>query len=160
MNKIQNEQNSKLTKFKINNIQNCILSLKLYFIQQAFLKTDPDIKREYEYEGYTSQDSGSEYGSEQFEEQNIGSSEDTMDSVESDYEGETQGFRKLDTDMEGQGRQNLYMSEKNSKKRLVIKDGKIMGASKNQRKDKGRMCFNVHAINCPLFPCSSFIFYS
>jgi high mobility group protein 2-like 1 len=32
---------------------------------------------------------------------------------------------------------SLYMLEKSSKKRLVVKDGKIIGRKKAQRKDKG-----------------------
>lgn len=79
-----------------------------------------------EYEDYTSQDSGSEYGSEQFEEQNVETSEDTLDSADSDFDTEP-GFQKLNTD---------------TKKRLVIKDGKVMGASKAQRKDKGNLFMN------------------
>lgn len=33
--------------------------------------------------------------------------------------------------------QSLYMLEKSSKKKLVIRDGKIVGRMKAQRKDKG-----------------------
>nr|CAD7206194.1 unnamed protein product [Timema douglasi] len=33
--------------------------------------------------------------------------------------------------------QSLYMMEKSSKKKLIIKDGKIIGRMKAQRKDKG-----------------------
>lgn len=56
-----------------------------------------------------------------------------MDSGDSDYEGDTPGFRKLDSDID---HQSMFVSEKNAKKRLVIKDGKVIGASKPQAKGK------------------------
>lgn len=60
-----------------------------------------------------------------------------MDSGDSEYdESETTGFRKLDADDDPKTHPSVYMMEKN-KKRLVIKDGKIIGKSKPIRKDKG-----------------------
>lgn len=38
--------------------------------------------------------------------------------------------------------QSLYMMEK-SKKKLVIKDGKVVGTTKAQRKDKGKARYNI-----------------
>lgn len=35
---------------------------------------------------------------------------------------------------------SLYMLEKSSKKKLIIRDGKIVGRMKAQRKDKGVSC--------------------
>jgi hypothetical protein len=39
--------------------------------------------------------------------------------------------------------QSLYMLEKSSKKKLIIRDGKIIGRMKAQRKDKGVNRFQV-----------------
>lgn len=80
----------------------------------------------------TESDSESEY-----EATNPESSADSLAS-ESEYEeSENQGFRKLDIDSDGHTPQSVYLSEKSTKKRLVIKDGKVMPQAKAQRKDKG-----------------------
>lgn len=66
--------------------------------------------------------------------------ESSVDSLasESEYEeSETQGFRKLDADSDSPTHQGVYLSEKSTKKRLVIKDGKVVSRGKTQRKDKG-----------------------
>lgn len=85
--------------------------------------------------------SGSEYDSEQFDDSNnLESSGDSMDS-ESDLDTpDHAGFHRLDVDTDSLGNQSLYMSEKSTKKKVVIKDGKIVGQQKTQRKDKG-FCF-------------------
>lgn len=77
-------------------------------------------------------DSGSEYDA-----PNADSSIDS--GSDSEYEQqESQGFRRLDADSDSQmHHQSVYLSEKSNKKRLVIKDGKIMAKMKAQRKDKG-----------------------
>jgi len=46
----------------------------------------------------------------------------------------SQGFQRID---DHQPAQSLYMLEKSSKKKLIIRDGKIVGRMKAQRKDKG-----------------------
>lgn len=80
------------------------------------------------------QGSDSESGSD-YETNNADSSIDSAS--EEDYdESESQGFRRLDGDSDNQMHQSVYLAEK-SKKRLVIRDGKIMGKVKAQRKDKG-----------------------
>nr|CAD7462376.1 unnamed protein product [Timema tahoe] len=42
--------------------------------------------------------------------------------------------------------QSLYMLEKSSKKKLIIKDGKIIGRMKAQRKDKGKTRFTAYML--------------
>ncbi|XP_021933163.1 HMG domain-containing protein 4 isoform X2 [Zootermopsis nevadensis] len=42
--------------------------------------------------------------------------------------------------------QSLYMLEKSSKKKLVIRDGKIVGRMKAQRKDKGKTRFTAYML--------------
>lgn len=34
---------------------------------------------------------------------------------------------------------SLYMMEKSSKKKLIVKDGRVVGRAKAQRKDKGKI---------------------
>lgn len=83
--------------------------------------------------GTTDSESGSEY-----ETNNPESSMDSSLASDSEYDdGDSQGFRRLGADGETQQQQSMYLTEK-SKKRLVIKDGKIMpGAGKVQRKIGG-----------------------
>lgn len=86
--------------------------------------------------------SGSDYDSDQFDETNNAESSEESGASESDFDdpAEHTGFRRLDPETDNLGNQSLYMMEKSSKKRLVIKDGKIVGRAKAQRKDKG-YCF-------------------
>jgi len=42
--------------------------------------------------------------------------------------------------------QSLYMLEKSSKKKLIIRDGKIIGRMKAQRKDKGVNRFKIYLL--------------
>ncbi|XP_022909640.1 nuclear ubiquitous casein and cyclin-dependent kinase substrate 1 isoform X1 [Onthophagus taurus] len=76
-----------------------------------------------EYDDSFMQDSGSEFDASQFEGRTE-SSEESADS-DSDYDNEetATGFRRLD---EGPTGQSLY-SDKKKKKRLIIRDGKIVG---------------------------------
>uniref|UniRef100_A0A1Y1KHC9 HMG box domain-containing protein n=1 Tax=Photinus pyralis TaxID=7054 RepID=A0A1Y1KHC9_PHOPY len=95
-------------------------------------------EEEYPYDDMDPHGSGSEFDSETYDDGNQPeSSEDSMGS-ETDYEDspEPAGFRRLDPDADNLGNQSLYMAEKSAKKRLVIKDGKIVGRAKAQRKDK------------------------
>lgn len=91
---------------------------------------------EYDFENFemrtTDSDSASEY-----ETNNPESSIDSSIASDSEFDdGDTQGFRRLGA-ADGDTPQSMYLMEK-SKKRLVIKDGKIMpGASKVQRKMGG-----------------------
>lgn len=91
---------------------------------------------DYDYENFemrgTDSDSGSEY-----ETNNPESSMDSSIASDSEYDdGDSQGFRRLGADSENQ-QQSMYLMEK-SKKRLVIKDGKIVsGSNKVQRKIGG-----------------------
>ncbi|KAF5298014.1 hypothetical protein FQR65_LT09825 [Abscondita terminalis] len=91
--------------------------------------------------------SGSEYDSEIYDEGNHAeSSEDSAES-ESDYDDPVEpGFRRLDPEADSLGNQSLYMMEKSAKKRLVIKDGKIVGRAKAQRKDKGKTRFTAYML--------------
>ncbi|KAK5644483.1 hypothetical protein RI129_005783 [Pyrocoelia pectoralis] len=105
-------------------------------------------EEEYQYDEMEPPGSGSEYDSETYEDGNPPeSSEDSMGS-ESDYEDspEPAGFRRLDPDADSLGNQSLYMMEKSTKKRLVIKDGKIVGRAKAQRKDKGKTRFTAYML--------------
>uniref|UniRef100_A0A1B6H0N9 Uncharacterized protein n=1 Tax=Cuerna arida TaxID=1464854 RepID=A0A1B6H0N9_9HEMI len=53
----------------------------------------------------------------------------------------TEGFQRINPDSPDTGTptqaQSLYMLEKSSKKKLIIRDGRIVGRMKAQRKDKG-----------------------
>lgn len=42
--------------------------------------------------------------------------------------------------------QSLYMMEKSTKKKLVVRDGKIVGRMKAQRKDKGKTRFTAYML--------------
>lgn len=96
------------------------------------LEPDPD----YEFENYEMRNTDSESGSE-YETNNPESSMDSSMASDSEYdEGDSQGFRKLGADGENQ-QQSMYLMDKN-KKRLVIKDGKIVpGSNKAQRRVGG-----------------------
>lgn len=80
----------------------------------------------------TDSDSGSEY-----ETNNPESSMDSSMASDSEYDdGDSQGFRRLGADGENQ-QQTVFLMDK-SKKRLVIKDGKIIpGVNKAQRRSGG-----------------------
>lgn len=95
------------------------------------MRQDPD----YDFEHFEMRATDSESGSE-YETNNPESSIDSSIASDSEFDdGDSQGFRRLGAD--GENQQNMYLMEK-SKKRLVIKDGKIMpGASKGQRKVGG-----------------------
>ncbi|XP_017773201.1 PREDICTED: uncharacterized protein LOC108560250 isoform X2 [Nicrophorus vespilloides] len=96
------------------------------------LMMDDKLDEEYDYD-IGSQESASDYENEHFDEIHAASSE-SMDDSQSDYDDET-GFRRLDDGDSSQ--QSLYLTEKTQKKRLVIKDGKILNkGGKVQRKDK------------------------
>lgn len=41
---------------------------------------------------------------------------------------------------------SLYMMEKSNKKKIIIKDGKVIGRAKAQRKDKGSLIFSINTI--------------
>lgn len=84
-------------------------------------------------------ESGSDDDSDNYDEQNNTKSSDDSNLSESDEEEpvEATGFHRLGAETDSLGGQSLYMMEKSSKKRLVIKDGKIVGRAKAQRKDKG-----------------------
>uniref|UniRef100_A0A1Y1KPT4 HMG box domain-containing protein n=1 Tax=Photinus pyralis TaxID=7054 RepID=A0A1Y1KPT4_PHOPY len=105
-------------------------------------------EEEYPYDDMDPHGSGSEFDSETYDDGNQPeSSEDSMGS-ETDYEDspEPAGFRRLDPDADNLGNQSLYMAEKSAKKRLVIKDGKIVGRAKAQRKDKGKTRFTAYML--------------
>lgn len=56
-----------------------------------------------------------------------------------------QGFQRIDA-VEAQPAQSLYMLEKSAKKKLIIRDGKIVGRMKAQRKDKGKTRFTAYML--------------
>ncbi|KAK4875223.1 hypothetical protein RN001_011645 [Aquatica leii] len=104
-------------------------------------------EEEYPFDDMEPPGSGSEYDSEAYEEGAAPeSSEDSVES-ESDFEDPVEpGFRRLDPETDSLGNQSLYMMEKSAKKRLVIKDGKIVGRAKAQRKDKGKTRFTAYML--------------
>lgn len=105
---------------------------------ESYTSTEIDEKSEYAYGDAFMQDSASDYEASQFDESKSEVSDESDDSADSDYEEEeTSGFRRLDvraTD-DSSSQQNLYVSDKG--KRLVIKDGKIVGQSRLRRREKG-----------------------
>ncbi|KAE8749785.1 hypothetical protein FOCC_FOCC003524 [Frankliniella occidentalis] len=56
-----------------------------------------------------------------------------------------QGFQRIDA-VEPPPAQSTYMMEKSSKKKLIIRDGKIVGRMKAQRKDKGKTRFTAYML--------------
>ncbi|VVC98864.1 HMG box-containing protein 4 [Leptidea sinapis] len=56
---------------------------------------------------------------------------ETADGMETDSSWSEEGSPRTPAN-------SLYMMEKNSKKKLIIKDGKVVGRAKAQRKDKGK----------------------
>lgn len=102
-------------------------------------------KADYDYDDSYMQDSGSEYEADRYDNRTE-SSEDSADS-DSDYENEETGFRRLDASSgDSSGQQSLYMTAK--KKHLIIKDGKILGRSKSQRKNKGESFVKILFCYC------------
>ncbi|GLV35878.1 uncharacterized protein CBL_09904 [Carabus blaptoides fortunei] len=112
--------------------------------EEVYIKEE-NIKQELEYEEFDIPQSGSDFEND-FDDPNADTSLESMDSSdEMDDDQETQGFRRLDehTDAD-QPAQSLYLMEKSNRKRLVIKDGKIIGKAKAQRKDKGKPRFTAY----------------
>uniref|UniRef100_A0A1B6FN91 HMG box domain-containing protein n=1 Tax=Cuerna arida TaxID=1464854 RepID=A0A1B6FN91_9HEMI len=62
----------------------------------------------------------------------------------------TEGFQRINPDSPDTGTptqaQSLYMLEKSSKKKLIIRDGRIVGRMKAQRKDKGKTRFTAYML--------------
>ncbi|XP_039295415.1 HMG box-containing protein 4 [Nilaparvata lugens] len=79
-----------------------------------------------------------------------GDEEDLDESIGLDQGGE--GFQRIAPDSVDTGSpvhgsaQSLYMLEKSTKKKLVIRDGKIVGRMKAQRKDKGKTRFTAYML--------------
>lgn len=96
------------------------------------MKQDPD----YDFENYEMQGTDSDSGSE-YETNNPESSIDSLASDSEFDDTDSQGFRRLGADGDGQTQQSTYLVEQ-SKKRLIIKDGKIVVGAKPQRKVPGR----------------------
>lgn len=112
--------------------------------EEVYIKEE-NIKQELEYEEFDMPHSGSDFEHD-FDDPNAESSLDSMESSDDlDDDQENQGFRRLDehTDAD-QPAQSLYLMEKSNRKRLVIKDGKIIGKTKAQRKDKGKPRFTAY----------------
>ncbi|XP_073965551.1 HMG box-containing protein 4 isoform X2 [Choristoneura fumiferana] len=74
------------------------------------------------------QDAGTASGSESDYYENNG---EHAESMESDSSASDEGSARTPAN-------SLYMMEKSSKKKLIIKDGKVIGRAKAQRKDKGK----------------------
>lgn len=106
---------------------------------------DDQLQQRYEYEEYeeTEQEPVNEY----YEDGNENSTDPESGSGSEQDDQNEPGFHRLDAHAEESpvgvtqlhGNQSLYMQEK-LKKKLIIKDGKILGRSmqKTQRKDKGK----------------------
>ncbi|CAG9794505.1 unnamed protein product [Diatraea saccharalis] len=56
---------------------------------------------------------------------------DNQDSIESDSSASDEGSTRTPA-------HSLYMMEKSTKKKLIVKDGRVIGRAKAQRKDKGK----------------------
>lgn len=114
--------------------------------EEIYIKEE-NMKQELDYEEYEGPHSASSDLENDFEDHdpNADSSLDSLESDEEIDEGDNLGFRRLDehTEME-QPAQSLYLMEKSNRKRLVIKDGKIIGKTKAQRKDKGKPRFTAY----------------
>lgn len=110
------------------------MSHKTYQKPEEVYISEENIKHELDYEEYDGHQTDSEY-----DEIHSENSLESMESSEEGEEQENQGFRRLDehTDSD-QPSQSLYLMEKSNKKRLIIKDGKIVGRTKATRKDKGK----------------------
>lgn len=78
-------------------------------------------------------------------EDSMGSEDDEEDPLMDDRQQSHQGFQRIDA-VEAQPAQSLYMLEKSSKKKLIIRDGKIVGRMKAQRKDKGKTRFTAYML--------------
>ena len=105
---------------------------------ESYTSTEMDEKSEYAFEDTYMEDSASDYEASQFDESKSEASDESDDSADSDFEEEeTSGFRRLDvrTAADSPSQQSLYIGDKG--KRLVIKDGKIMGQSRLRRREKG-----------------------
>lgn len=106
-----------------------------FYIYQTICFQHIKQELDFEMEDFEMPHSDSESASE-YETNNPESSIDSLAS-ESEYDdGDNQGFRRLGAEGDGQSQQNPFLADK-SKKRLVIKDGKIMAGAKSPRKDKG-----------------------
>lgn len=114
--------------------------------EEVFIKEE-NMKHELDYEDYHDHGVDNSEFENDFDDPNADadSSLDSMGSSDENEmedfgnEQESQGFRRLDehTDVEAPA-QSLYLMEKSNRKRLVIKDGKIVAKTKAQRKDKGK----------------------
>lgn len=110
--------------------------------EQIFLKQEPFSEAESEDNdlGYPPNDESSL--------DSLGSDIDDIDDTELDRD-ETEGFQPIvgdsadDTPTQSQ---SVYMAERSNKKKLVIKDGKIVGRIKAQRKDKGQTRFTAYML--------------
>lgn len=74
------------------------------------------------------EDAGTASGSESDYYENTG---ENADSMESDSSASDEGSARTPAN-------SLYMMEKSSKKKLIVKDGRVIGRAKAQRKDKGK----------------------
>ncbi|XP_063216157.1 HMG box-containing protein 4 isoform X2 [Bacillus rossius redtenbacheri] len=71
--------------------------------------------------------------------------DDLDDDVMDEHGSELETHRDASDSTPSQA-QSLYMLEKSSKKKLIIKDGKIVGRMKAQRKDKGKTRFTAYML--------------
>lgn len=106
--------------------------------EEVFIKEE-NIKQELDYEEFDVPMTDSD---QEFDE----AVSENSESVETSEDGEDEqsGFTRLDEHTDDQPVQSLYLMEKSNKKRLVIKDGKIVGKAKAQRKDKGKPRFTAY----------------
>ncbi|XP_045508760.1 HMG box-containing protein 4 isoform X2 [Colias croceus] len=74
------------------------------------------------------EEAGTASGSESDYYENTG---ENADSMETDSSGSEEGSTRTPAN-------SLYMMEKSNKKKLIVKDGKVVGRAKAQRKDKGK----------------------
>ncbi|KAG8227417.1 hypothetical protein J437_LFUL000426 [Ladona fulva] len=102
------------------------------------------------HEGATAEDfRGSEEEEGEMEEgiEEEGEEEDEEeDNVTGEDMGGSQHMRSKDSDTAVSQATSLYMLEKSSRKKLIVRDGKIVGRMKAQRKDKGKTRFTAYML--------------
>ncbi|KAL1116792.1 hypothetical protein AAG570_005264 [Ranatra chinensis] len=102
-------------------------------------------------EEHFSDESDHDLGLAQNDDSSLDSMGSEIDDIEDGYleRDDPEGFQPIADDIPDDSpaqAQSLYMLEKSKKKKLVIRDGKIVGRTKAQRKDKGKTRFTAYML--------------
>ncbi|XP_071444152.1 HMG box-containing protein 4 isoform X2 [Hetaerina americana] len=107
----------------------------------------------YPHEGATAEDfssdssGGGEYEEGEMEDEGLEEEEEEEgEAATSDDIGSNHHMRSKESDTGVSQATSLYMLEKSSKKKLIVRDGKIVGRMKAQRKDKGKTRFTAYML--------------